>query len=60
VGWTEERRLALRNLSELADQLRAMTVAILDDGNSVASAPSVTTGAPARLPSKTPLSADPN
>jgi len=32
MGWSEERQFALRNLSELADQLRNITVATLDDG----------------------------
>jgi len=32
MGWSEERQFALRNLSELADQLRNIMVATLDDG----------------------------
>lgn len=57
VGWSEDRRFALRNLSELADQLRAITVAMVDDGNSIASATSVTSGAPAPMRSTTSATA---
>jgi hypothetical protein len=32
MGWSEERQFSLRNLSEMTDQLRNITVATLDDG----------------------------